>query len=130
MARFRAREHIRARDEFEAIYNDGRRVSGRLMTLFIGSNNKNTSRLGIAATRKIGSAVVRNRAKRLAREAFRHHKPAPGLDVVVVARREMAHAPFTSVEAEFLALLERRPSTGSHTPVRPGPGRAVAHPRV
>lgn len=130
MARFRAHEHIRARDEFEAIYNDGRRVSGRLMTLFIGSNNRNTARLGIAATRKIGSAVVRNRAKRLAREVFRHYKPDAGLDVVVVARREMAHAHITAVEAEFRALLERRASSGSAKPLRPGQGRAVAHPRV
>ena len=130
MARFRAHEHIRAREEFEAIYNDGRRVSGRLMTLFVGSNNRNTARLGIAATRKIGGAVVRNRAKRLAREVFRHHKPDSGLDVVVVARREMAHAPYTAVEAEFRALLERRTSSGPSRSLRSGPGRTVADPRV
>ena len=130
MARFRAHEHIRAREEFEAIYSGGRRVSGRLMTLFIGSNNRTEARLGIAATRKIGSAVVRNRAKRLAREVFRHHKPEAGLDVVVVARREMAHAPYTAVEAEFRALLERRSSSQSPKPVRAGHGRAVADSRV
>jgi len=126
MARFRAHEHIRARDEFEAMYNGGRRISGRLMTLFIGANNKKNARLGIAATRKIGSAVVRNRAKRLAREVFRHHKPEAGLDVVVVARRELAHAPYTAVEAEFRALLERRSPSGPSRGVSAGRSRAVA----
>lgn len=130
MARFRAHEHIRAREEFEAIYNDGRRVSGRLMTLFVGSNNRNIIRLGIAATRKIGGAVVRNRVKRLVREVFRHHKPEAGLDVVVVARREMAHAPYTAVEAEFRALLERRSSSGPSRSLRPSQGGAVAHPGI
>jgi len=130
MARFRAQEHIRAREEFEAVYNDGRRVSGGLMTLFVGSNNRNITRLGIAATRKIGGAVVRNRAKRLAREVFRHHKPEAGLDVVVVARREMAHAPYTAVESEFRALLERRTSSGPSRSLRPSQGRAVAHPGI
>jgi ribonuclease P protein component len=130
MARFRAQEHIRAREEFEAIYSGGRRVSGRLMTLFIGSNNRKNARLGIAATRKIGSAVIRNRAKRLAREVFRHHKPEAGLDVVVVARREMAHAPYTAVEAEFRALLDRRFPRAPSSSNRTGPDRAGADSRV
>ena len=130
MAGFRAHEHVRARGDFERIYATGRRLSGRLMTLFIRPNGTTSPRLGIAATRKLGSAVVRNRAKRLARELFRRHKPPGGLDIVVIPRREMLDAPYVTLEAEFRALLERwnqpdRPGTR-----RGGADRARPHSRV
>lgn len=130
MAGFRAHEHIRARQEFQHIYDTGRRLSGRLMTLFVSPNGTSEPRLGIAATRKIGSAVVRNRAKRLARELFRHHKPPGGLDIVVIPRREMVDASYVTLEAEFRALLERgNQPAGSRSP-RPGPSRARPHSRL
>jgi ribonuclease P protein component len=55
----------------------------------------------VAATRKLGSAVIRNRAKRLARELFRREKPPAGLDVILVPRREMLDAPFASLEVDY-----------------------------
>jgi ribonuclease P protein component len=127
---FRAPEHIRARADFERLYNTGRRLSGRLMTIFVGPNGTAAPRLGIAATRKIGSAVVRNRAKRLARELFRHHKPPGGLDIVVVPRREMLDASYVTLEAEFRALLDRRDEPGRPRPGRPGAGGPRTHSRV
>lgn len=130
MAGFRAPEHIRARADFERIYNSGRRLSGRLMTLFIGPNGTSHPRLGIAATRKLGPAVVRNRARRLARELFRHHKPPGGLDIVVIPRREMLDASYVTLEAEFRALLDRRDEPARSRPVRPGQGRSRPHSRV
>jgi ribonuclease P protein component len=78
------------------------------MTVFILSTESPTARLGVAATRKLGGAVKRNRAKRLAREVFRRHKPAGGHDVVIVPRREMLDAPFPHIEADFDELLTRR----------------------
>lgn len=106
--RFRPREHIRKRRDFVAIYDRGRRVPGRLMTVFLMENGLAWPRLGIAATKKFGSAVQRNRAKRLVREAFRRHKPDRAVDVVVVPKREMNEAAFDRVEADYVAALERR----------------------
>jgi ribonuclease P protein component len=80
------------------------------MTVFLQPNGLPVSRLGVAATRKLGGAVVRNRAKRLAREVFRRYKPAAGQDVVIVPRREMLDAPFPNLEADFRDLLNRPPS--------------------
>ena len=113
MARFLPAEHVRKRADFELIYKTGFKRSGRLMTMFTREREAGPSRLGIAATRKMGAAVERNRAKRLARELFRHHKPEGAVDVVVVPRREMLGAPYARLEAEFLSLLTRSTRSGS-----------------
>lgn len=107
MTSFRPHEHVRKRADFERIYQTGTKRSGRLMTMFTRPREEGSARLGIAATRKIGGAVTRNRAKRLVRELFRHHKPSTPVDVVVVPRRELLDAPYARVEAEFESLLQR-----------------------
>jgi ribonuclease P protein component len=123
-ARFLAGEHVRKRAEFELIYKTGFKRSGRLMTMFTMEREAGPARLGIAATRKMGAAVERNRAKRLVRELFRHNKPAAAVDVVVVPRREMLDAAYDRIEAEFRSLLSRNPST------RPRPSQDAGSLRV
>ena len=91
--------------DFERAYTTGSRRRGALMTLFVLRTSGTQARTGVAATRKLGSAVARNRAKRLAREMLRRHKAAPGTDVVLVPRREMLDADITRIEADYLALL-------------------------
>jgi len=103
-----ALDRIRRRPEFERIYSAGAKVHGRLMTVFVMPNGGATPRLGVAATRKLGSAVERNRAKRRARELFRRRKNIGGLDIVIVPRREMLDAPLAVLEADYAALLTRR----------------------
>ena len=112
-ARFLAAEHVRKRADFELIYKTGFKRSGRLMTMVTREREAGPARLGIAATRKMGIAVERNRAKRLVRELFRHNKPLASVDVVVVPRRELIDAPYPRIEAEFRSLLSRTRPTGS-----------------
>ena len=75
--------------------------------MFVLAREGAVGRLGIAATRKFGGAVQRNRAKRLIREIFRRNKIAPGFDVVVIPRRELLDATLSALEADYRALLER-----------------------
>jgi ribonuclease P protein component len=126
--RFRRQEHILRRADFERAYASGSRIHSRFMTVFVTPNGGPRARLGVAATRKLGPAVDRNRAKRLAREIFRRHKLGEGLDVVVVPRREMLDASFSSLEADYIAALNRRHTApratgGARRPHRPKPPR-------
>src|SRR5262245_11385565 len=94
--RFRPIERVRRRVEYQEIYDRGIRTHSRYLTLFTLSNNLPVGRLGIAATRKLGGAVERNRAKRLIREVFRRNKLAPGFDIVVIPKRELLDASLTT----------------------------------
>jgi len=106
--RFRRCERIRRRADYQHVYDHGIRVRGRYSTVFLLANSREGGRLGIAATRKLGGAVARNRAKRLIREIFRRNKIASGFDVVVVPKRELLDASLTVLEADYRNILERR----------------------
>jgi ribonuclease P protein component len=110
--RLEPHERVRRRSDFEHIYEHGAKRHGRFMTMFVlaraAAADPGRARFGVAATRKLGGAVVRNRAKRLSRELFRRHKPEAGLDVVVVPRREFLAADFPSLERDYVVLLSGR----------------------
>jgi ribonuclease P protein component len=105
---FSATERVRRRLDFDRAYTQGLKVPRRFMTIFLLRTRLTASRLGIAATRKLGNAVERNRAKRLVREVFRRHKPPAGLDIVIVPRRELLSAEFASLERDYQSVLASR----------------------
>jgi ribonuclease P protein component len=101
---------LRRRSEYLRIYDNGRRLHGRLLVLFVSPGGGSAPRLGITVTRKAGGAVVRNRLKRCVREAFRRAVAAhalPPLDVVVNVSPRAAGAPYEELESELGRLLAR-----------------------
>lgn len=100
---------LRRRSEFQRAFDGGYRVSSRYFTVIFTPGAEARSRLGLVASRKLGDAVRRNRAKRVIREIFRHLDPLPegGVDVVVIPRRELFDAPFSDLERDFRAAWRR-----------------------
>jgi ribonuclease P protein component len=106
--RFRPQERIRRRADYLRIQKSGARMHGRFVTIIATPNGQESTRLGITASRRLGGAAVRNRAKRLIREMFRRNKPdRPGLDLVVIPKPDLLDASFDALEQDFRAILQR-----------------------
>src|SRR2546423_7412709 len=92
--------------DFGVVRQKGQRlVNGCLIANWMRLPEGSTSRLGVITSRKIGHAVVRSRARRLLREAFRLHQNdlAQPLDLVLVARPSIAGKGLADVERDFLS---------------------------
>lgn len=90
------------------MFDQGRRLHGRYFTIIVAPSASSADRLGIVASRKLGNAVTRNRAKRLIREVFRHSfGTGPARDVVVIPRTGMTTVSLETLAREFQATLER-----------------------
>lgn len=104
---------LKKRWQFQRAYNRGRKVWLPSMTLFIYKRQKEESgflwRYGITATKRLGGAVQRNRAKRLLRESFRLNaeRIRPGVDIVAVAGRRLLQMKRQEAERDLIRLLKR-----------------------
>ena len=100
---------LRRPGEVRRVYDEGRSWSHPLLALVARPNGSVCTRLGFTASRSVGTAVVRNRARRLMREAARHLRPGikAGWDVMLVARTRIAGAKEPQVEAALAALLRQ-----------------------
>jgi ribonuclease P protein component len=104
---------LRKRPEFVRVQEGGARVSTRHFLLLVMARlDPGPSRFGIVASRKIGGAVQRNRAKRLVREAMRRHldllpdMPPGPIDLVIIVRPGADRLDLEEVERELVGAAK------------------------
>jgi ribonuclease P protein component len=111
--RFGAELRLRSKLQFDAIYAGGRRIDDRLFGLRVKPNGLAHPRLGLAVAVKIaGSAVARNRLRRVIKESFRlaQHE-LPPVDIVVAVKIPAREVPAPALRASLATLWQRVAST-------------------
>ncbi len=91
--------------QFQRLYKKGKSCVCASLVMYVKKNGQGVNRLGITASKKIGKAVTRNRAKRRISELYRvnFNKLKTGYDFVIVARAKTAKEPYKKLEGDFFA---------------------------
>jgi ribonuclease P protein component len=99
---------LRKRSEYRRVQERGRRIHGAHFVLF-ALDVAGGTRLGITVSRKVGTAVQRNRIKRQVREAFRRgHAAFPdGKEIVVAVKKDVGEVASAVVVDELTRLGKR-----------------------
>ena len=111
------RHRLKRDADIRRLYRQGERRRHPLLTLYVaptalaagGPDRMSDSRFAVSASRRVGNAVVRNRCKRLVREAIRAHLASvePGWDCLFVVRAALTGAPYIRVEAAVCHLFSQ-----------------------
>jgi len=107
-------QRLRSRGEFLQVQNLGRKFRGQGLMLMVGRSRPqeqmaSAARMGYTVSRRVGNAVVRNRIRRILKEAVRLDAVGlcEGWDHVVVAHPKAAQTPPPQLRQELSCLLER-----------------------
>ncbi|MBI5095666.1 MAG: ribonuclease P protein component [Candidatus Hydrogenedentes bacterium] len=114
MHKFPRRERLTRRSEYLKVYEAGKKQVDQAFICYVHAQLGHGRQFGMAVSRKVGGAVVRNRVKRYLREIYRRHRGQLSSDLctVVIARPASARLTFHECETALWRLLQRGGAIG------------------
>ena len=100
---------LRYQKDFDRIYQKGKSSGDRYVVVFYKANGLQYSRKAFLASKKVGGAVARNRARRLMKESFRkiEREIKPGMDIICIARNTIKGVSCAETESSLRKALAK-----------------------
>ncbi|MDR1122702.1 MAG: ribonuclease P protein component [Endomicrobium sp.] len=103
-------ERLHIQRDFNKVFKSGLRLESKAIRIlaYIRKDRQDVRRLGLITSKKVGTAVIRNRTKRMAREIFRinKHLLEPSLDLIFILKPETIVLDYKKLEKIILVLLK------------------------
>lgn len=110
-ADFKKNNRILNSKEFKNVYDNGNKISDKLMVIYVLDKGIGESpvRLGLTVSSRMGNSVERNKIKRKVREAFRQNKDKirSNVDIVFHSRKILLTTCYKDFEIAFVELLRK-----------------------
>ena len=99
---------LKKSSDFSRVYKRGKSFADKYLVMYYMPNNLNETRVGISVSKKVGKSVIRNRVKRLIKEAFRLNVDlGKYYDIVFIARVRSNEASYDRIEKSMNFLLKK-----------------------
>ncbi|MFO0941510.1 MAG: ribonuclease P protein component [Pirellulales bacterium] len=106
--RFTRHQRLRRSEDFAAVFDTGQVVSDATLVVHAVPSPGSPTRLGLSVSKRVGNAPLRNRWKRMIREAFRLSYSKLPTEMTIVVRPRKDARPKSSDVAESLLRLTKR----------------------
>lgn len=109
MYKLTKRQKLKKNSSFQTIYRVGKSYANRMMVIYVLPQAACERKVGFAAGKRLGNAVVRNRVKRVLREVYRlnQHKLIDNVHLVLMGRQAMVKADSNTAGRAFLDLCRK-----------------------
>ena len=104
-----ALQRLKKNWEFKRVYRNGRTVVSRNIVLYYCPNGHEYNRIGFSISKKVGKSVIRNRIRRVYKEAFKAVDKylVKGYDIILIARKPAVDASFRQASKELYNLCRK-----------------------